>query len=133
MGIRNTVLAAVQPTLNDATSNQRDKTPAEFYLNIGFETNDPQFPFVDLPKAGIALDKIEKHQIFGDATPYKSFLAMQNALVDTFLERAQQLAPGETAIVSIDEDSGLAMQIRRVSNKAEMPTVVAEIQGIKLR
>ena len=68
MGIRNTVLAAA--ALNTAApATKEDRAPAEFYLNIGIETGDPQFPFLDLHKSGIALDRVPEHEIRGDERP----------------------------------------------------------------
>ena len=32
-----------------APATKEDRAPAEFYLNIGIETGDPQFPFLDYP------------------------------------------------------------------------------------
>jgi len=133
MGIRNAVLAAVQ-NQNTNINQQEERAPAEFYLNIGIETGDPQFPFIDLCKSGIALDRVPENNVRGSAdTPYKQFLASQDALRQAFLDRAGQIAPGETAIIALDEETGLAMQIRRVADKASQPVVTAELKGLAFR
>lgn len=136
MGIRTTALAALNPSNNmaSATNDKEARVPAEFYLNIGIETDDPQFPFIDLHKSGVALDRVPQHEIRGDAdTPWKQFAVTQDALRTAFMDRAAQLAPGETAVVARDEETGICIQIRRRSNNEEKPIVVGQLDGLKFR
>lgn len=138
MGIRNTALFNQSnepaPATNRSQGNQQEREPAQFYLNIGVQTNDEKYPFIDLAKSGIALDRVPMHDVRGNLdTEYKQFQALQNDLAEKFIQRAEQLQPGETAIVAIDEDTGLCMQIRRVTNKEEMPVATASVNGLQFR
>ena len=133
MGIRTQALGALaQSTNQNQNTNQAEKRePAQFYLNVGFERDDDQFPFVDLSKGGIPLDRLPEHDIRGDLdTPWKIFAATQDALKAKFMAAAEALSPGETKIVVRDEASGICLQVRRVGNKEEMPTNTVEISGI---
>lgn len=134
MGIRNTVLAAA--ALNTAApATKEDRAPAEFYLNIGIETGDPQFPFLDLHKSGIALDRVPEHEIRGDAdTPWKQFAASQDALKAAMMQEAETLQPGETRVIARDEDTGICIQLRRVNlTKNEQPVVAVQLNGLSFR
>lgn len=104
-----------------AASNQADaddSKSSEFYLNTGYEQNDDKYPFVSL--GGIGLDHERKVKGTVRDRGYAAFLKKQNALREMFLERAQQLAPGEAIIVSRCEATGMCLELRRRGNEIEL-------------
>lgn len=88
---------------------------AKYWLNVGFETDDPQYPFVALHR-GIPLSASDKKELRGSAD-YVRFLDAQNSMLDEMLELAGELEPGADVIFS-HPDMPLAFQIRHVRDEA---------------
>lgn len=97
----------------EAPASERPK--AQFWLNLGYETDDEARPFVSLPQ-GIALDTQEKEKTNSSNKDYAAFNAAKNNLLDQLLEAAASLAPGESMIVP------LQIELRRVNGEqSEVP------------
>jgi hypothetical protein len=56
-------------------------------------------------------------------TEFAQFQAARNNLLDQLKAAAANLNPGEEKIISIDGNTGLAVQMRRVNDPAETPAV----------
>lgn len=100
---------------------------AEVWLNIGYETGDPEYPFVSLP-FGIALDTMQPAQIRGRGnTDYAQFVAAKNSLLEQLQAAAATLAPGEEMILApAGSEGGLVIQMRRKEAKSEQAPEVTE-------
>ena len=100
-----------------AQSNQQEKRPpAEFWLNVGYLTDNEKYPFIALP-VGIPLSLDDRKEIRG-SSEYTQFLSAQNDLLEELLEAAARLNPGEEEIISHPE-MPLALQLRRVRGEQE--------------
>lgn len=99
-----------------AAQAQQDKPKAQFWLNVGYPTGDPKYPFVSLPN-GIPLDLSDRQELRG-SPEYTAFLSAQNDLLEQVVAQAEGLEPGEDMIIQND-GSPLAFQIRRVRGEAE--------------
>lgn len=98
-----------------------DRPKAQYWLNIGFESNfkdeDGSYRFVSLPQ-GIPLDTQERLPVPRNRE-FAAFQAARNDVLDQLLAAAKKLAPGEAKIICLDENTGLAVQLRRVNEEAE--------------
>jgi hypothetical protein len=93
-----------------------DREPAQFWINIGYETDVPEDDgsgnrFVSLG-LGIPLDQIKELDTRSKNEMYSMFQAARNELRNELLEAAEALAPGEATIVT------LQVQLRRVEDAA---------------
>lgn len=95
-------------------SAEREKT--QFWVNIGYETGDEEYPFVSLP-VGIPLDGQERKKTSSRNSKFAQFAAAQNAILDQFMTEAKALKPGEDIILG--EKGTLQIQIRRIQEEKE--------------
>lgn len=93
-----------------APSKSEDKPKSQLWINIGYPTGDPDYPFVSIP-VGIPLDGMEPKKIKGSNSDYNQFVAAQNALLEQLLEEAKAVKPGEALEI------GLQVQLRRVNDE----------------
>lgn len=106
-----------------------DFVPAKVWLNFGYvvqETLDngsTESTFISL-KDGIALDTMPDLPVRGDSR--MTFIqSARNNLRDQMLEVAATLKPGETRIVCMDANTGLAVEMRRVQD-AKAPIAASD-------
>ena len=96
------------------SGNQDDRPEAQFWLNIGYETEgneDGNFTFVSLP-TGIALDTQEPANVNVNNEDMADFRNSQNDLLSQLLAYAGDMEPGEERIIK------LSVQLRRKKDKA---------------
>lgn len=95
-----------------------ERQDADVWINIGYETGDPVYPFVSLP-FGIPLDTQKPLAVRGRDQDYLAFTGARNALLEEIQKAAEDLAPGEDIILSPEgSEGGLVIQIRRRSEAA---------------
>lgn len=88
-----------------------DFVPAEFWANIGRFVSNPETganEFFGLPK-GLPLDTMPREKGRGFVA------AEKNDLLDSLLETAEGLAPGET--IYVETEGELVIQLRRVEDR----------------
>lgn len=95
-------------------ASQSERPKAKFWMNIGYCTNDPKYPFVSLSN-GIPLDPSDLHEIRGSAE-YANFLSAQNQLLKDVMAQAETLEPGQDMIFE-SADMPLAIQLRHVRDQ----------------
>lgn len=122
-GVRRPFGQAASPAPAEA-----DKPKAEYWLNIGYmssitDEEGERDIFVSLGnRGGIPLDQVEVYDVTEARSSNMAVLRQcQNELLEGFLGRAKELAPGESAIVSYDAETGLSMEIKRIRGKQEVP------------
>ena len=98
-----------------------DRPKTQYWLNIGYETGDPTYPFVSLP-VGIPLDGQERIKANGSNRQYAAFCAARNHMLDQLVAEAEKLEPGQDVIIGI-EGSPFQMQLRRISEDREEASV----------
>ena len=103
-------------------SNANDDRPkAQLWLNIGYQTDvedeEGKLKFVSLP-VGIPLDTQEPLPTNSKSQDFRAFQTARNDLMNQMIDIGKSLAPGEEKIIALGE-SGLSVQIRRVSEEAE--------------
>lgn len=98
-----------------STTDQKKASPTA-WLNIGYETNDEDYPFVSLPM-GIGVDTMDPVALRGQNADFNEFSAHRNKLLELLQNTAAELAPGESCIIN------LQVQLRRVN---DAPTVEAK-------
>lgn len=98
--------------------NTNEKPKAQVWINIGYETADPNYPFVSLPM-GIALDTMEPIALRGRNEDFNAFVGAQNDFLAQVKKGAESLEPGEDMIIGLE--GGMAIQIRRVSEAVQAP------------
>lgn len=96
---------------NISSANRTERPKAKYWLNVGYETGDAEYPFVSLP-LGIPLDLESKVDVRGKAG-FAQLCDAQNGLLEELIEMAEKLAPGDDAIISHPE-MPLAFQLRHV-------------------
>lgn len=101
-------------------SNTDDRPKAQLWLNIGYQTDiedeEGKLKFVSLP-VGIPLDTQEPLPTNSKSLDFRAFQTARNDLMAQMIEVGKSLEPGEEKIIACG-DSGLALQIRRVSEEA---------------
>lgn len=105
-------------------STKDDRPKAQFWANIGYEITDGDgnIRFISTP-VGIPLDTQEKLKTNSSNREFAAFQGARNNLLDQLIELASTFEPGEERIVCQDENTGLAIQLRRVNEEAEaIPT-----------
>lgn len=105
-----------QSIIPSTTRNVDDREPAQFWINVGYETDVPENDgsgnrFVSLG-LGIPLDQIKELDTRSKNEMYSMFQAARNELRNELLEAAEALAPGEATTVT------LQVQLRRVEDAA---------------
>ena len=90
-----------------APAGKEEQQKADYWLNVGYETQDPQYPFISLP-LGIPLDNLTPTPLRGSNQDYLEFVGAKNQLLELVMAKASTLQPGEETIVN------LQVQIRRV-------------------
>ena len=100
-----------------ASRNTEDREPAQFWINVGYETDVPEDDgsgnrFVSLG-LGIPLDQIKELDTRSKNEMYSMFQTARNELRNELLEAAEALQPGEATIVT------LQVQLRRVDDAAQ--------------
>ena len=103
--------SSILPTANRTVE---DREPAQFWINVGYETDVPEDDgsgnrFVSLG-LGIPLDQIKELDTRSKNQMYSMFQAARNELRNELLEAAEALQPGEATIVT------LQVQLRRVED-----------------
>ena len=86
---------------------KEEQPKADYWLNVGYETQDAQYPFISLP-LGIPLDNLVPTALRGSNQEYLEFVGAKNELLELVMAKASTLQPGEETLVS------LQVQIRRV-------------------
>lgn len=118
---RNAAVAAPATTFgarfgmqNLAPQTAEEKQKSEVWANIGYETGDPEYPFVSLP-FGIAIDTMSPAQMPRKSdTDYAGFVSAKNRLLEMLQKAAEGLAPGEEMILAPEgSEGGLVIQLRR--------------------
>jgi hypothetical protein len=99
-------------------SNAQELPKAKVWINIGYLTEDPEYPFVSLP-VGIPLDTQEALSTNSRNEKFSQFTAARNGLLGQLKNWAETLKPGEDTIVELE--GGLAIQFRRVQDAAPEP------------
>lgn len=109
-----------EQTFGRRSSNapQQEREAAQFWLNIGYRTEDETYPFVSLAQ-GIPLDTITALPITGRNEAFREFQSARNDLHAQIMDMAKALEPGQDRI--FDTDTGLSIQIRRVDAVQEVP------------
>lgn len=106
-------------------SSSIDRPKAQIWANFGYQSDfqdeDGTYRFVSLSQ-GIPLDTIEDLPTNSRNEAFAAFQAARNDLRDQLLEAATKLAPGQAVIVAEDPNTGLCVQIRRVSEEVTTPT-----------
>lgn len=105
-----------------------DRPKAEYWLNIGYMSSAPgedgepdRDVFISL-STGIPLDQAEIYDVAKARSSNMAALRQaQNELHEGFMSRAKALEPGESAIISYDETTGLSMEIKRVRGEQAIP------------
>lgn len=100
-----------------ATTDARPKS--EFWLNVGYvvEVDTDEGPvdrFVSLP-FGIPLDTMKPLEVSGSSDVFAYLRMAQNDLLESLLEAAQQLQPGESRVLGAGDQ--LSIEIRRVKGE----------------
>ena len=97
-----------------------DRPKAQLWLNIGYQTDiadeDGKLKFVSLP-VGIPLDTQEPLPTNSKSDEFRAFQSARNDLMTQMINVGKSLGPGEEKIIALG-DSGLSIQIRRVSEEA---------------
>ncbi len=110
--------APASGTAAPAATNER--TPSQFWLNVGMTAGEGETErFVSLPM-GIALDSQKPIAVRGSNEDFNAFTVARNDLLDQLQTVAASLAPGEEKIV------GLQVQLRRISDPVEAPAMTDE-------
>lgn len=97
----------------------QEREAAQFWLNVGYRTEDELYPFVSLAQ-GIPLDTIQALSITGRNEAFREFQSARNDLHTQIMTMAKGLQPGEDRI--FETENGLAIQIRRVDAAQEAPS-----------
>jgi len=93
---------------------------AEIWLNIGYETGDPEYPLITLP-FGIPIDTQGESPLRGQNPKFLAFTKRKNELLKQIQAAGAKLAPGEEAIIGGTE-GGLVLQLRRrATDSADLP------------
>lgn len=106
----------------------KKKEDSQFWINIGYQrevvnaqTGETETIFVALPY-GVALDPMKEFDLNTVTNPNMARLRRaQNHLLGQVNEAAATLAPGEDVLLACDENTGLAIQLRRVKAAAAVP------------
>lgn len=119
------------------TGTRADLIPAKVWMNVGYivqvqvadaETKEATIEdrFVSLP-IGIAIDTMQPIDVAKKAKTdvMANLFTKQNDLLELIQNTANDLKPGETAILAADETTGLCIQLRRVKEES-VPVADAE-------
>lgn len=110
---------------NDTSAPSADRTPSNFWLNVGMTAGEGEKErFVSLPM-GIALDNQKPIAVRGSNEDFNAFTVARNDLLDQLQNIAASLAPGEEKII------GLQVQLRRINDTVDAP-VMDETNGYKI-
>lgn len=129
-GARSAQAPAARRPFGAKTEEAAERPKAEYWLNIGYVSSAPDEEeegkereiFVSL-STGIPLDQAEVYDVTKARSSNMAVLRQaQNELLEGFLSRAKELQPGESAVVSYDEATGLSMEIKRVRGPQAVPT-----------
>lgn len=131
MGINNTRLATgarrFMPNTGNAGATEQ-RSAAQFWLNIGYETGHEKYDFISLPKKGmdgerdklngIPLNLEDILDVRGNSE-YSQVLAAQNELLEDIIEAANEMNPGETVNFPIPDFPipGICLQLRRIADQ----------------
>jgi hypothetical protein len=109
------------------SGQQAEQEKAEFWLNIGYETQvesdegKVETIFISLAR-GIPLDSIKPFDVAKSGTANMAQLRdAQNGLHESFMAEARALEPGESKLLIVDADIGLAVQVKRVKAEQAVP------------
>lgn len=97
---------------------------AEFWMNLGVPTNDPENPFVAL-KRGIPLQKSDLYTELKGSPAAVRRMKAENNLLTQLMNKAATLEPGEDVIIEAP-GMPLAIQLRRVRG-ATAPEAVDDL------
>lgn len=103
-----------------------DREPSQFWLNVGVETEDEEYPFLSVPM-GIPLDSVQPLKVSGKNEKFKQFRAAQNDLLSQIMEIAQSLKPGEDAVIN------LKAQVRRIDDAQPQTISEGNVFAVKLK
>lgn len=96
---------------NPASSNNTEERPqSQLWLNIGCETGDEDYPFLNLPM-GIPLDQVKPVKITGRNDKFKAFRSSQNDFLAYLEAEGEKLKPGEDLILTMQ------VQLRRIDDE----------------
>lgn len=100
-----------------STGGKADRTPSQYWLNIGRETGEgDEARFVRLP-LGVAVDGMKATPIKGSNADYNEFTQAGNNMLARVQEICGELAPGESKIVN------LQVELRRINSEVEAPVL----------
>lgn len=120
-GIRNPF--GSKPVQPQQAAVPQDKPKTEFWINIGWETNEVDETtgrniFVAMP-GGIPLESIKPKPLKGKGV-YLEMLEAGNAILEDVFGLAGKLNPGEAIILSSGKESGqLSIELRRIGAEAQ--------------
>lgn len=105
---------------NGNVGSSDDRPKAQLWLNFGYQSDiadeDGKLKFVSLP-VGIPLDTTEPLATNSKSDEFRAFQSARNDLMTQLINVGKSLGPGEEKIIAMG-DSGLSVQIRRVSEEA---------------
>lgn len=113
------------------TGTRRDLPKASVWVNLGAivtvlvqvegseETREEQ-RFIPIP-VGIPLDTMEPITINTRNVEYGQFQSARNDVLAQLKAAGENLKPGEEKIICFDGNTGLAVQMRRVNDAAQVP------------
>lgn len=119
-GIRNPF--GTKPVQPAQAAVPADKIKTEFWINIGWETDEQDEQgrniFVAMP-GGIPLESIKPKPLKGKGV-YLEMLEAGNAILEDVFTMAGKLNPGEAVIISSGKESGqLSIELRRIGAEAQ--------------
>lgn len=100
-----------------STGNKADRTPSQFWLNIGRSTGEGETArFVRLP-LGVAVDGMKPTPIKGSNADYNEFTETGNKMLARVQAICAELAPGESRIIQLE------VEVRRVNDEVAAPVL----------
>lgn len=100
-------------------ANVETRTKSEFWLNVGYvveiDTDEGVVErFVSLP-FGIPLDTMKPLEVSGNSDVFAYLRMAQNELLESLLEAANELKPGESRVIGAGDQ--LSIEIRRIKGE----------------
>lgn len=100
---------------------------AQYWLNFGYVADtivegEDEPRFVSLP-VGIPLDTMERLNTRSSNQMFAQFQAARNNLLDEILANCKTLEPGNSLVLPLAGEGGLAVQIRRVNAEQTQPSI----------
>lgn len=104
-----------------ASTTAQSQEKAQYWLNFGYLENDEDGArFISLP-VGIPLDTTKPLSTDRGDVPFRMFQKARNDLLQELIAQAGNLEPGQDVVFPLAGETDLAVQIRRVEVKEELP------------